>query len=67
MGGACRKCVDDVPDHLLLEIFKYLSAKDRCQCERLFAHVMLRAAYTMKLRWVANRYIDIITIYQQYC
>jgi len=32
-----EKCIDDVPDELLMHTFKYLSAKDLCLCERLFS------------------------------
>jgi len=34
MGETSGKCMTDVPDDLLLHMFKYLSVKDLCHCER---------------------------------
>ena len=47
MGGivGVEKCITDVPDHLLLHIFKYLSAKDLCLCERLVCSCCLFLVY----------------------
>ena len=39
MGANLVTDVGSLPDNLLMHIFKYLSAKDLCLCERLLARV----------------------------
>jgi len=34
MAGTSEQCIANVPDDLLMHMFKYLSVKDLCQCER---------------------------------